>query len=209
MKSVLKISLNLSISIIICFCFNSCKDWEYNITKNGVHFKKIHQSGGSINIGYMSENHNIQGFPCEQGWIHFNKDWKLLSFQLSKDYIYKSIVLPAHTWIHFPNNKDQYGYICSFPYNYKIQGYLCKGDGGYKGTQTAFYESGKLRSFFAPEDVIVDGVPCKAGLLTIINLYENGGIKSCTLAQDYQADGKTFVKGKAVIFDKNGKIKYK
>jgi hypothetical protein len=185
-------------SIIAVFCFYGCKDWDNNIVKNGIHFKKIHQSEDGIHIGYMTQDHNIQGFPCEKGWIHFNKDWKLQSFQLSKDFIYKSTLLPAHTWFHFPYDDHRTGYICSFPYDYKIQGYICDGSGGYKGIQTRFYDSGKLRSFFAPEDVIVEGVPCDTSLLVSVNLYENGSIKSCKLAEDYIEDGKTYKKGKII-----------
>jgi antitoxin component YwqK of YwqJK toxin-antitoxin module len=97
--------------------------------------------------------------------------------------------------------------VCSFPFDYKVQGYLCGGSGGYKGTHTGFYESGKLRSFFPPEDVVVDGVTCEASLFVNVNLYENGKIKSCKLAEDYHSDGKVYKRGKTIQFDKNGNIK--
>lgn len=196
-------------SVTISLCFIGCKDWEYNVEKNGIHFKKIHQSGNGTSVGYMTENHNIQGFPCEKGWIHFNKEWQLMSFQLSKDFHYKSTLLPACTWFHFPYHADQTGVIYSFPYDYEVQGYLCGGSGGYKGTHTSFYDSGKLWRFFPPDDVIVTGVPCEASMMVSVNLYENGKIKSCKLAENYQADGKTYKKGTTIEFDKTGKVKQK
>jgi hypothetical protein len=207
MRKKIKIFLFLTVSIMTSLCFYACKDWEHDVVKNGIHFKKIYQSKGGTNTGYMTDSHIIQGFPCEKGWIHFKENWLLLSFQLSNEYIYKDILLPAKTWFHFPYQEVQPGYVCSFPYDYKIQGYLCGGSGGYKGTHTGFYDSGKLRSFFPPKDIIVEGVPCESSLLVNVKLYENGSIKSCKLAEDYQIDGKTYKKGKMIEFDASGKVK--
>jgi hypothetical protein len=201
MNNHLKVLLRATIVVIISFgFFSGCKDWQYDVEKNGIHFKKIHQSKNGNNTGYMRGNHTIQGFPCEKGWIHFDKNWKLLSFQLSNDFMYNNTLLPAHTWLHFPYHKNHTGYVCSFPYNYEVQGYLCGGTGGYKGTHTGFYGSGKLRSFFPPEDVTVNGLLCEASPFASVKLYENGCIKSCKLARDYQIDGKTFKKGEQVEF---------
>ena len=183
MKNI-KLLIRITLFFMILIFLNNCKHWEYNIQKNGIYFKKISQSGAGNYMGYMPDNLNIQEFPCEKGWIHFNKNWELLSFQLSQDFMYKGTLLPAHTWIHFPFQEGRTGYICSFPHDYQVQGYLCGGSGGYKGTHTGFYESGKLRSFFAPENVMVDGVYCDASLLVNVNLYENGKIKKCKLAGD-------------------------
>jgi len=202
-----KTFLALITSIMVSLYFYGCKKWEYNVEKNGIHFKKMYQSKGGTNTGFMTENHTIQSFPCEKGWIHFKKDWRLLAFQLSKDFMFKGTLVPAHTWFHFTFHADRTGYVFSFPRDYEVQGYVCGGSGGYKGTHTGFYESGKLRSFFPSEDVIIDGVPCEASLFANVNLYENGNIKSCKLAEDYQVDGKFYKNGKTIEFDKNGKIK--
>ncbi len=207
MKKGNKKILLLILFLMINLSFIGCKKWEYDVEENGIHFRKIYQSKGGTNTGFMTDNHTIQGFPCEKGWIHFKKNWQLLSFQLSDDFIYKKTLLPAQTWLHFPYHDSQSGYICSFPHDYEVQGYVCGGSGGYKGTHTGFYKSGKLRSFFPPEDVIVDGVPCEASLFVNVNLYENGNIKSCKLAEDYQIDGVLYKRGKTIVFDKDGKLK--
>lgn len=207
MKIRIKLLLVSSISIAVSLCFYGCKNWKYDVEKNGISFNKIHQSERGTYTGYMSEKHSIHGFPCEEGWIHFKEDWQLASFQLSKDFRYKNTLYPAHTWFHFPSHDDQPRYICSFPQDYEVQGYLCGGSGGYKGTHTVFYESGKLKSFFAPEDVIIAGVPCEASLFVSIKLFENGNIKSCKLAEDYQANGKAYKRGKTVEFDISGNLK--
>ncbi|NLD38944.1 MAG: hypothetical protein GX654_18955 [Desulfatiglans sp.] len=192
--------------ILASLIFTGCKSWEYDVDKNGIHFKKIFQPESGTVIGYMTEDHEIDGFPCEKGWIHFREDSQLRLFQLSKDFMYKGTLLPAHTWFLFPYN-DVTGHICAFPYDYMVQGYLCKGSGGPKGVSTAFYDSGKLRSFYPTEEVMIDGVPCKTTLLVNINLHENGNLKSCKLAEDYQIKNNTIRKGMLIEFDDNGKLK--
>ena len=199
--------LLLILFLMINLSFIGCKNWVYDVEENGIHFKKIYQSKGGTNTGFMTDIHTIQGFPCEKGWIHFKKDWRLLSCQLCEDFIYNGTLVPVHTWVHFPYDANRSGYVFSFPNDYEVQGYVCGGSGGYKGTHTGFYKSGKLRSFFPPEDVIVGGVPCEASLLTNVNLYENGNIKSCKLAEDYQIDGFLYKRGKTIAFDKDGKVK--
>lgn len=196
----------LAILILMGLAFYGCRDWEYNIEKNGILFKKIYQSRDGA-VGYMTEGHTIQGFPCEKGWIHFKEDWELQSFQLSQDFNYKGTLLPARTWLHFPSGDPRTGYICSFPYDYSVQGHVCGGSGGFKGIQTGFYNSGRLRSFFPPEDVMVDGVPCEASLFANVDLYENGNLKGCKLAEDYLLEGKKYKKGKTIQFDNSGAIK--
>ena len=88
MNKLTKKILFLILLLLISICFYSCKEWEYDIEKNGIHFKKMYQSKGGTNTGYMTENHNIQGFPCEKGWIHFRKNWE----QLILRYIDKSLI---------------------------------------------------------------------------------------------------------------------
>ena len=190
--------LVLAMAILAYLCFCGCKDWEYNVEKNGIHFEKIYQSKGGTNTGFMSESRTVQGFPCEKGWIHFRKNWQLLSFQLSRDYMYNGTLLPARTWLHLPYHEHQTGYVCAFPYDYVVQGYPCGGSGGYKGTHTGFYDNGKLRSFFPSEDVFVDGVPCAASVLVNVKLFPTGKLKSCKLAENFVFDGKTFKKGKTI-----------
>ncbi|MFC1493816.1 hypothetical protein ACFL6W_00920 [Thermodesulfobacteriota bacterium] len=206
MFEIKKISV-LVLMIILSLGLSSCKDWEYDIVKDGVHFKKIRRSETGNILGYMTDNHNIQGFPCEKGWIHFKKNGQVRLLQLSEDFMYKGTLLPAHSWYLLPYHEGVTGYTISFPYHYKVQGYLCRGSGGSKGIQTGFYENGKLRSFFLPEDVIVDGVPCEASIYVNVKLYKSGKIKSCKLAEEYQADGKTYKRGKFIEFDVNSKIK--
>lgn len=206
MKKLIKVFSILIMLIAVSLSFFGCKEWEYDVKKNGIHFKKISRSPGGISTGYMTENHTIQGFPCEKGWIHFGKDWELRGFQLSENLIYKGTLLPSHTWMHFRFPAEKRGYVVSLPDDYIVQGYLCGGSGGYKGTHTAFYESGNLRSFFPPKDIVVDGVPCMASPFVFVGLYESGNIKACKLAEDYKVNGQVYRKGSKVKFDRSGSI---
>jgi hypothetical protein len=194
-------------SIFFSIGLYGCKNWENGVVKNGIYFEKIHQSKGGTYVGYMAENRVVEGFPCEKGWVHFKKNWKLLSFQLSENFEYKNTLLPAHTWIHLPYHNEQSGYVCAFPHPYEVQGYICGGSGGFKGTQTGFYDSGRLRSFFPPDDIVINGVSCKASLFANINLHENGNLKRCTLAEDYHTLGKRYKKNQSIEMDINGKVK--
>lgn len=203
----MKFGFLIFLSILAGLGLSGCKDWEHDVVKNGIPFEKIHQSKGGTYVGVMRENRVIRGFPCEKGWIHFKKNWELLSFQLSRAFDYQSVLLPAHTWIHFPYHENQSGFVCSFPFDYEVQGYTCGGSGGYKGTHTGFYESGRLRSFFPPEDVVVNGVSCKASLFESVKLYENGNLKRCKLSRDYKAFDETRKKGKLIELDMNGRVK--
>jgi len=200
----LKIILLLIFSSLL---FTSCKNWEYDIEKHDIHFKKISQSKRGTIIGFMSENQSIQGYPCEKGWIHFRPNWELLSFQFSKPYNYNGTEFPAKTWIHRPYHDGRTDYVISLPYDMEIQGHLCGGSGGYKGIHTGFYGNGKLRSFFPPKDVIIQGVPCEASLLENINLYENGKLQQCKLSQSFNHKSKTYRKGSILNFDKMGNVK--
>jgi hypothetical protein len=194
------------IIILVSLCFPGCKNWEHGVEKNGIHFKKISQSESGTIIGFMTEDHEIQGFPCKSGWIHFKEDFILQSFQLSREFTFNNTLLPAHTWIHLPY-KGLTGYILSLPFDYQIQGHLCGGSGGYKGTQTGFYDSGRLRSFYSPEEITVNGVPCETSILNNVNLHENGNIGSCKLSKDYKVDGVTYKKGSIIELYESGKIK--
>jgi hypothetical protein len=195
-----------AVTILLITIFSGCKTWEYDVEKNGIHFKKIRQFESGAVIGVMTEDYNIQGFPCEKGWIHFKEDFSLQSFQLNREFSYNNTLLPAHTWIHLPY-KQQTGYILSLPFDYQILGHLCGGNGGYKGIQTGFYGDGRLRSFYPPEDITENGVPCEASLLTSVNLHENGNIRSCKLAESYLVDGIKYKKGSVIELDESGKPK--
>ena len=197
----------LLISLYFLILFTSCKEWEYDVEKHGIHFKKISQSDAGTIIGFMSENQTIDGYPCAKGWIHFRSNWQLLSFQISEPFAFRGTKFPAKTWIHMPYHEESTNYVVSLPYDMEIQGYLCSGSGGYGGTHTGFYGNGKLRSFFPPENIIIDGVPCKSTPFQNTILHESGKLKKCKLSADFEQNGMIYKKGIVIDFDENGQVK--
>ena len=194
----------LALSLILMSCDRTT---EYSVIKRGIHFSKIHTSSSGVSTGRMTVRNIIQGIPCEEGWVHFKKDGGLLSCQLYTEYTLKNVTLPAHTWIHLPYHDHQTGFVCSLPHDQEIQGFLCEGTGGYKGTHTSFYETGKLRSFYPVRELIVSGVPCKATPFVNVQLHENGSLKSCKLSADYTIQNTEIKKGEIIEFTKDMQLK--
>lgn len=198
----------LCFSVILLCLHPACsRTWEHDVVENGIRFKKITKPDNGNIIGFMAENSVVQGFPCEKGWIHFRKDWTLLAFQLSEECSYRGTLLPAHTWILLPHSEVRKGYACSFPFDYTVQGYTCRGTGGYKGVHTGFYDSGRLRSFYPSQNIDIDGVPCKKTLLFNVELHENGKLGRCRLSMDHIVNGKVYKKGSVIGFDESGAVR--
>lgn len=201
-------ALNLLSSIFICsICLtllSSCTHWERNVTVNGIHFNKISRSESGTIIGHTSRDEKIGTIVCKQGWVHFDDDMNLKFCAVKEPIQYKGNTIPADTWIRM--DQDQNIYLCAFPQNTMIQNHLCKGTGGPKGYQTSFFNSGKLKSFFASEIVEIDGIPCKASGTAIISLHENGGLKECTLAKDSIINSTQFNANTKIKLDKSGTL---
>ncbi|MEJ2051658.1 MAG: hypothetical protein P8Y60_17830, partial [Calditrichota bacterium] len=140
---------------------------------------------------------------CAADWVHFTKGWQTKLLRLNEETVINNFKYPKDTWVIFTEERNV---ICVFPKSMKVQGYLCKGGGGVKGVQTAFYKSGRLRYFFSKQDVLVRGIQCKGGVLNIIGLYENGNLKECTLAQETEINGVKYRKNKKMFFHKDGRV---
>ncbi|MBN2278944.1 MAG: hypothetical protein JXQ65_00025 [Candidatus Marinimicrobia bacterium] len=205
----MKITQRLDLCLLMLFLviLTECKNWEKQVEKNGIYFDKIHQSKGGTRVGYMNKNQTIDGLPCEKGWIHFRKNWDLLSIQLSSDFEYKGLLLPKNSWLHLSYDTNSTDYVVSFPYDIEVQGFWVDGTGSYKGTHTGFYGSGKIRSFYPAKELVIQGIPCKRSLLENILVYENGRLQRCKLSKDFKIDGKRYPKGTTVYFDEEGRIK--
>ena len=75
-------------------------------------------------------------------------------------------------------------YICFFPNNTEVQGYLCRGSVmGREGIQTSFHKNGKLNLFFSRRDIEIDGISCKGTVFHPIGLHDNGKLRNCTLTK--------------------------
>jgi hypothetical protein len=127
-----------------------------------------------------------------------------VGFTASKELDLGRLKIPANTWVF--QNKDGVVTVCAFPEDIEVQGRVCRGSGGPKGVQTAFYPDGSLKEFFLTEDTRIDGIPCKAGIFDeAVMLYENGSVKRCVLSGDYVQDGRMFPAGTQLGFDPAGR----
>jgi hypothetical protein len=150
----------------------------------------------------LPEPQQVEEVPCATGYAWFHEDGNLGSCALSRDAKIVGVELPAGTTVFFKENGD-FDY-CWLSRPTVIQGFECKGHG--HSTMTGFYASGKLRYFWPPEDLEVDGVPCKATGFASVVLHENGRLRGCRLSRSTTIQGREFSDGDDVALDKDGKL---
>ena len=162
------------------------------------------QSGG-LTISWLTRDTLIGDRLCRRGWVHVHPNGVAAAFTNAEPLPLAAVTIPRGTWI----KQDEHGTItvCAFPEPIEIQGHRCRGTGGPKGVQTAFYPSGALKLFFPVRDVVVDRVPCRASLINgWIELHENGRLKSCLLDEDLERDGRRVRRGNRVEFTEDGRL---
>ncbi len=179
-------------------------DWEYDVLREDIHFERMGQRESGTLVGIISEDTEIQGYPCKKGWVHFVSEFKLLNFTASQPIENGANVIPEDSYIRL-NDKGQIT-VCALPRTMEIQGHLCKGTGGPKGVHTTFYSGGELHCFFAPKAVDIDGIPCKGGVFQYLKLHPNGKLKQCTLARATTIGGTEYRAGTRMHFDSEGRV---
>lgn len=198
----------LLFTLIVTSCHGYYTAWEKNKEIHGIHFQKLRYGvldGDTLAIiGYLKTDTQVAGYPCRADWIHFTKNWDLKLFRLSDEAIINHFEYPKDAWIRF---SDDRAVICVFPEATRVQGFLCKGGGGVKGIQTAFYQNGRLRSFFSDDAIWIQGIKCKGGVFSIIALHENGNLKECKLDQATEINGIRYKKNTKLFLDEDGRVK--
>ncbi|MBN8694606.1 MAG: hypothetical protein J0L69_15535 [Bacteroidetes bacterium] len=174
--------MKYSIKTVKVICITVVCSWITNINAQSVSItdlsevKYITEKSDTVKIiAKLSTTSVINQIPCEKGWIHFDKRFNPVTFKLSEDKVLSNFQYPKGTWIYL----KQEGIVCVFPNETLVQGFKCRGGGGISGVQTAFYKSGKLKTFFSADEVELEGKKCKGGSKKYIELYENGKLKSC------------------------------
>ena len=185
--------------------FFGCFRWQYDVSEQGVVFTKVRTENSGLMIGELKEDATIGGRPCKRGWVHVMPNGVPVGFTASMSIDLGRLRIPADTWVF--QNKDGVVTVCAFPGDTEVQGHLCRGSGGPKGIQAAFYPDGALKEFFLRDDTRIDGVPCKAGILNeSIKLHENGRLMGCVLGADYLSGGRTYPRGTQLRFDPDGRV---
>ncbi len=215
MKRPLFIGIFLMAAVLIAFYLaflqppavpdkNGGKSFSVPNTLEHVPLLRVRRSK-SVTIARLQSPTQIDGFPCAAGWIHFTDSGRLRAFYLGETSIIQGHQIPEGTWIRL--DPDLALHICSFPEDTTIQGHRCDGGfGGSEGVNTSFYPSGRLKAFFAPNDVEIAGIPCKASLFTPIYLHENGNLKEFTIARDTGIGGRALSPWQTVVLSEQGEI---
>lgn len=191
-----------------CLCavlLASCSEWRYRIALHDVAFAQVKTDERGFAIGMIDTDAVVAGRACQRGWLHLHPNGTPAAFTAAEPFDLGRSVVPAGTWVF----QDDLGTVtvCAFPRDLEMQGHLCGGSGGPKGTQTAFYRSGALREFFPPRDTRIDGVLCRAGPFSgWIELHENGRLKSGQLAEPMERDGQHRPAGARVNFTADGRL---
>lgn len=154
-------------------------------------------------IGKLESISTIQGYKCSADWLHLDRTGNVILFKTAEKFKKSAVDIPKDTWIYIKEDS----WVAVFPDDTSIQGYMVLGGGGSKGTQTAFYNSDKLKYFFSEEDIRIDGILCKGNPflnVNLIGLHESGKLMKCTLAEDTKINTKTFKKNSRISIDENG-----
>jgi len=163
------------------------------------------RSQGGVTIARLARPEAIDGFPCAADWVHFHESGRLRAFYLGETATIQGHGIPEGTWVRL--NPDLTLLSCSFPRDTEIEGYVCRGGfGGSEGVTTGFHPGGRLSAFFPPEDIVIQGIPCRATPFGPIYLYENGNLRKFTLARDIVVGGRELSAGQTVALDEGGNL---
>lgn len=180
-------------------------DSPRDVTLHGVIFTKVRTGADGVHVGHIDTETVIGGRACRAGSLHLHPDGTPAAFTAAQEIPLARVKIPAGTWVS--QNPDGVVTTCAFPEDTLVQGHLCRGTGGPKGVQVAFYPDGALRQFFLARPATIDGVPCGTGLVRgAVELHENGRLKSCRLGQNLERDGRKLRKGTRITLAPDGRI---
>lgn len=204
-----KIFIIIFLSLIFSFQGKAqLTEWEKDIERNGISFKKLRYSTHGIDttgiIGLLSSEQEVEGIPCAKDWIHFSASWVPELFCLSTEHNVVNLTLPAGTWVILSPGLDYHTVV--FPKDTLIADNLCRGGGGSNGARTKFYDTGELRSCFLKKNTKIDSVPCKGGIISYVQFHKNGKLYSASLSKDIKIQDYELVKGQKIYIDDKGLI---
>lgn len=205
------IPVAVMLAVVVLFVLNGgLHDWKYGQTVDGIEYKRVRseksrtEDGVTLTIGELAAPVEVDGIVFE-GWLQRRDNGTVTGGLTATDTVINGLEIPARTWVSF----DSEGHLksCHFPANCEIQGQLCRGtDSGSKGPVVVFYPNGKLKEFFAPQDVVIENVPCAGGLFDSIRLHKNGRLQQCTLTESTTIQSVEFPAGTRLSLDPDGQL---
>jgi hypothetical protein len=188
--------------------------------------ERIRTNGDFINAN-LQEATRINGFPCNKGWVQFTKSGRLLTCLTAEDIVFQDNLIPKGTDVLLNEELEITHLIDYFSEDMEIQGFQVSAKskrlGGTVSTYTTFYPNGRLRQFFSPSNVTIDGIPCRrlnSGWMTMglpkvsnplridtsIALHEDGKVKYCTLSSDAEIGGRSLSAGSEIRVSEDGEV---
>jgi hypothetical protein len=181
----------LGLALLGCLAPQQASDLPYRTSSI------LRHADGSLKRGYLVEPTELDGFPC-QGWVWRHEDGKLDNFELQRDFTVQGHAFPAGTRLFL----DREGHLAHawLSKTTTIDGHVCRGR--FK-IDTAFHPNGRVKAFFPPEDLELDGVLCTASVFHPVYLHPNGRLKQCRLARETTLAGRVFARGTTLVLDES------
>ncbi len=154
LKKNILIILSLAFLLLI---INSCK-----VNNDGFYESSIeYYENGKFKKGKIENIKIINSINCI-GWIKYYQNGGLKQLRIAKSTIIQGIEFPGNTVIFF--TKESKVKNCYLTEDTIIQGYLCRG--GSLKVSTSFYPSGKLKLFYPPKELKINGKLYSSSLLS-------------------------------------------
>lgn len=149
----------------------------------------------------------FDGVLCTRyAWV--NEDGSLDSCFLAEDTVLNGQELPAGTKVDFDEDGNP---GCVFlPGDTEIEGHLLRGHG--HDYQTCFHPNGRLRFGSLADREEIQGIPCQRATFftwifsgdASVRFHENGALKNCLVAEEFEYRGETFKRRKRIELDPDG-----
>ena len=149
----------------------------------------INQDSGVINFGEV-QSYKKGDFMSAPGWKEYAT--------LEKDTLINGILFKKGTEVDYDGSGKNRLSSGTLAKDQKIGGATYAAN-----TSVAFYESGKLMWGILQKNTNIKGIKLKG----LGYFFENGKIKSGTLAEDITIDNKNLIKNTQFSIDENGKLK--
>jgi hypothetical protein len=159
----------------------------------------LRHEDGAVKRAFLVEETELAGLPC-RGYAWWYEDGRIDNVELAAERVVQGHRFPEGTRVFF----DRDGRLAHawLSEDTVIDGRPCRGR--WK-IDTAFHPNGRVRAFFPPDTLEIDGVACVASVFHPVYLHPDGRLCQCKLARDVTLEGRTFEKGETLRLDEAGR----
>lgn len=152
----------------------------------------LRHEDGHLKRAFPLEETELEGLPCQR-WVWWQPGGRLDNVELARDHAVQGHAFPAGTRVFF----DPAGHLAHawLSRDTVVDGWPCRGR--WK-IDTAFHPNGRVKAFFPPDTLEIDGVACVASVFHPVYLHPDGHLRRAKLAEDVTLDGQTFAEGETL-----------